>query len=62
MNSGIYIRVERDDKLLEQMTEEERHDWLKKLETDPLIRCIDVLCETLKWYENYTSIGISDEE
>lgn len=57
MNSGIYIRVGKEDKLLEQMSDEERHEWLEKLvEKEQLVRCIDILCETLYWYEIYKEI------
>lgn len=53
MNSGIYIRVGKENKLLEQMTNEERHEWLEKFtEKEPLVKCIDVLSEVLKKYED----------
>ena len=69
MNSGIYIRVGTEDKLLEQMTDEERHNWLFEkftiagtTEAEPLVRCIDILSKTLKWYEYNVDIKIKDEE
>ena len=69
MNSGIYIRVETENKLLEQMTTEERHNWLnekfyitKYTDSEPLVKIIDVLCETLEKLENDIDILTEDEE
>lgn len=48
MESGIYIRVGKEDKLLERMTEEERTEWLKGLSDEALIRTVNIVCERLK--------------
>lgn len=53
MNSGIYIRVGKEDKLLEEMTTEERKEWLDSLEREALYRVIDRLCAVLLLYEKY---------
>ena len=53
MNSGIYIRVGKENKLLEEMTIEERKEWLDSLNKEPLYRVIDRLCEELLLYEKY---------
>lgn len=47
MNSGIYIRVNRENILLEDMDENQRHEWLDTLEREGLIRTIDILCNTI---------------
>lgn len=58
MNSGIYIRVGKENKLLEQMTNEERHEWLEKfIIKEPLIKCIDILSQVLKNYEDGDANG-----
>lgn len=53
MNSGIYIRVGKENKLLEEMTIEERKEWLDSLNKETLYRVIDRLCEELLLYEKY---------
>lgn len=53
MNSGIYIRVGKENKLLEEMTIEERKEWLDSLNKEALYRVIDRLCEELLLYEKY---------
>lgn len=53
MNSGIYIRVGKENKLLEEMTIEERKEWLDILNKEALYRVIDRLCEELLLYEKY---------
>jgi hypothetical protein len=52
VESGIYIRVGKDNLLLEEMSEEQRIEWLNSLEKDGLIRTINRLCDCLKQYEN----------
>lgn len=47
MESGIYIRVNRENILLEDMDPEQRHEWLNGLEVEGLIRTIDILCNTI---------------
>lgn len=51
MNSGIYIRVDRKNMLLEQMTEEQRTEWLKTLSTEGLIRTVNILANVLQYIE-----------
>lgn len=51
MNSGIYIRVDKKNMLLEQMTEEQRTEWLKTLSTDGLIRTVNILANVLQYIE-----------
>ena len=51
MNSGIYIRVDRKNMLLEQMTEEQRTEWLKTLSTEGLIRTVNILANVLQYLE-----------
>lgn len=55
MNSGIYIRVGKENKLLEEMTSEERKEWLdsRNLNKENLYMIIDRLCEVLLLYEKY---------
>lgn len=53
MNSGIYIRVGKENKLLEEMTIDERKEWLDSLNKEALYRVIDRLCEVLLLYEEY---------
>ena len=48
MESGIYIRVDRQNVLLEDMTTEQRNEWLDGLDVDGLKRTIDILCNTIK--------------
>lgn len=52
MESGIYIRVGRENLLLEEMTEEQRVEWLSGLEKDGLIRTVNRLCDCLQQYKN----------
>ena len=51
MNSGIYIRVDKENMLLEQMTEEQRTEWLKTLSTEGLIRTVNILANVLQYLE-----------
>lgn len=52
MNSGIYIRVDKENVLLEQMTIDQRTEWLNSLDKSGLIRTINVLCACLQQYED----------
>lgn len=52
MESGIYIRVGKENLLLEDMTEDQRVEWLNDLEKDGLIRTINRLCDCLQQYKN----------
>lgn len=52
MESGIYIRVDKQNLLLEEMTEEQRVEWLNSLEKNGLIRTINRLCDCLQQYKN----------
>lgn len=54
MNSGIYIRVDKKNMLLEHMTEEQRTEWLKTLSTEGLIRTVNVLANVLQYIETET--------
>lgn len=54
MESGIYIRVGRENLLLEEMTEEQRTEWLKTLSTEGLIRTVNVLANVLQYIETET--------
>lgn len=51
MNSGIYIRVDKENKLLEELTEEQRTEWLKTLGTEGLIRTVNILSNVLQYLE-----------
>jgi hypothetical protein len=51
-NSGIYIRVGKDNVLLENLYIIDRIEWLNALEKDGLIRTINILCEVLKENNN----------
>lgn len=51
MNSGIYVRVDKENMLLEQMTEEQRTEWLKTLSTEGLIRTVNILANVLQYLE-----------
>ena len=51
MESGIYIRVDKKNVLLEQMTIDQRTEWLNSLDKSGLIRTINVLCACLQQYE-----------
>lgn len=48
MESGIYIRVNNENVLLEDMSFDERDEWLKDLEKEGLIRTIHILCNTIQ--------------
>lgn len=52
MESGIYVRIDKENVLLEQMTVEQRTEWLNSLGKDGLIRTVNVLCACLKQYED----------
>lgn len=52
MESGIYIRVDKKNVLLEQMTIDQRTEWLNSLDKSGLIRTINVLCACLQQYED----------
>ena len=54
MNSGIYIRVDKENKLLEELTEEQRTEWLKTLSTEGLIRTVNILANVLQYIETET--------
>lgn len=54
MNSGIYIRVDKENKLLEELTEEQRTEWLKTLSTEGLIRTVNRLANVLQYLETET--------
>lgn len=54
MNSGIYIRVDKENKLLEELTEEQRTEWLKTLNTEGLIRTVNRLANVLQYLETET--------
>lgn len=60
MESGIYIRIDKENLLLETVPEEQRIEWLNNLEKDGLIRTINRLCDCLKQYEN--NVDDSDYE
>lgn len=47
MNSGIYIRVGKENLLLEQLQSKDREEWLDGLNNESLKRTIDILCDTL---------------
>ena len=47
MESGIYIRVGTENLLLEEMTAEQRQEWLNKFDVEGLIRTINILCNSL---------------
>lgn len=51
MNSGIYIRVNTQNVLLENLCIEDRNKWLEELEKEGLIRTINVLCDVLNQFE-----------
>lgn len=48
MESGIYIRVDNENVLLEDMSYDEREQWLKTLEDEGLRRTVHVLCNTIR--------------
>ena len=51
MDSGIYVRVDKENMLLEQMTKEQRTEWLKTLSTEGLIRTVNILANVLQYLE-----------
>lgn len=51
MNSGIYIRVNKENMLLEDLTKEELYNWLNTLDNEELKRTIELLCNCLNLYE-----------
>lgn len=51
MNSGIYVRVNKENVLLEHMTEEQRTEWLKTLNTEGLIRTVNILSNVAQYLE-----------
>ena len=50
-NTGIYIRYNSENVLLENLPEEERTKWLSTLDTEGLIRTINILSGVLNTYE-----------
>ena len=54
MDSGIYVRVDKENMLLEQMTKEQRTEWLKTLSTEGLIRTVNILANVLQYIETET--------
>lgn len=60
MNSGIYIRVGKENLLLEQMPKEEREEWLSEFDDEGLKRIIEILCDTLWMIE--VKFNLFDEE
>ena len=60
MNSGIYIRVGKENLLLEQMPKEERKEWLSEFDDEGLKRIIELLCDTLWMIE--VKFNLFDEE
>ena len=54
MYSGIYIRVGTENKLLEEMNQPEREEWLKTLTPEGLIRTINILCSVILSLNNDT--------
>lgn len=59
MTSGIYIRVGKENLLLEELVEDELLKFLKGLDKEGLIRTIFRLCEVLNYNEN--ELGLFDE-
>lgn len=47
MNSGIYIRVGKENLLLEELENKEMEEWLSKFDNEGLKRVIKILCSTL---------------
>lgn len=47
-NSGIWIRVGSEDFLLEDMTTEERLQWMCNLSVSSLMDTINYLCKVIK--------------
>lgn len=63
MNSGIYIRVERQNVLLEDMTLDQRNKWLSELSNEGLIRTVNILCDTIAiMKQTYNIVEEEDDE
>lgn len=62
MNTGIYIRIGKDNVLLENMEMQERNKWLNELEKEGLIRTVNILCETLRNTKTYYNIPDEEED
>ena len=60
MNSGIYIRVERQNVLLEDMTLDQRNEWLSELSNEGLIKTVNILCDTIATMKQ--TYNITEEE
>ena len=56
MESGIYIRVGTENLLLEDMTEEQRVEWLNDLDVKGLIRTVNILCNSLNNGKNFLAM------
>ena len=55
IESGIYIRVGKENILLEDLDEAQRNEWLTTLEQEGLIRTVNHFCNiinSLNSYEN----------
>lgn len=50
-NTGIYIRYNGENVLLENLPEEERTKWLSTLDTEGLVRTVNILSGVLNVYE-----------
>ena len=50
-NTGIYIRYNSENVLLENLPEEERTKWLSTLDIEGLIRTVNILSRVLNIYE-----------
>lgn len=60
MNSGIYIRVGKENLLLEQLQSKDREEWLDSLNDKALKRTINILCDTL--FDIQMKFDLLDEE
>lgn len=47
MESGIYIRVDANNYLLEELSFASRDEWLHTLDKEGLIRTVHILCNTI---------------
>jgi hypothetical protein len=52
MNSGIYIRVDNKNVLIEDLTKFERNAYLETYEKESLLRLTNVLLDVIKEFEN----------
>ena len=52
IESGIWIRVGKENKLLENMHPTDRREWLLNLTPEGLIRTIEILCWAIKKKNN----------